>query len=245
MFVIPSVDDWFQLARRYGRVENVEPNPLKHYGVFACQSFIEDHFSSRGKDVRILEVGHGFSPDVMSHFQDKHDVNGVDDDQKLHYFQDWDWDFLFDYHIAPHCKNVTFHRGLIGSGSQPVTLEEGSFDVIWSISILEEVKPEVVESIIVSAGRLLKPGGWLIGTHDLLVPKFRERVELHLNAHRQAGLEIPQAPEPASLEIDWRYALLEDPVVVMLRYEGDTPAEDRKFPGHYATMFTAARKPFA
>ena len=241
MFQLATMDDWLALVRRYGRTENKFNGLLKDYGVMACRAFIEDKFGSTGKETRILEMGHGFSPQVMMAFQEKHDVWGVDDDQGLKYFREHDWNALYQSRIVQNCPHVTLRRGLVGSKERPADLPEGYFDVVLSVSILEEVRETVLASIIGHAAALLKPGGWLIGTHDVAPDMVPRRLAEYLRIQEAHGLHIAGAPS-SRVKINWPFALLEHGNVSMLEYQAHQPFETRKFRGHFTTLFTAARK---
>lgn len=67
-FIIPTMDDWFELARDNRQYLNDSLTLLKDYGTMKCISFIDERFGRNGKDIRVLEIGHGFSPAVMQRF---------------------------------------------------------------------------------------------------------------------------------------------------------------------------------
>lgn len=244
MFIIPTMDEYFRLARNDRRRLTVSAKVLKDYGVMKCIEFISELRATKNRPLRILEMGHGFAPDVLRHFQGTDEVWGVDDDQGLHYFKNIDWDERFQREVLAHCPNVKFVRGLVGSETHPAGLPEGYFDVILSISILEEVPQELFQKIIPHAARLLAPGGWLIGTHDLAGRMLPGRYKAYREAHEQCGLVIDGAPEPEDIErlIDWQQVVLENPLSVLLYYQGHIAEEERKYWGHFTTMFTAARQ---
>ncbi len=62
--------------------------------------------------------------------------------------------------------------------------------MVCSVSVLEEVPIETVRDILKHAVRLLKPGGALIGTHDLLTAVLG-RIGDYVAAHAAAGLDLP------------------------------------------------------
>ena len=207
-----------------------------------CMSFIDEQFRNHGKDIRVLEIGHGFSPDLMLRFQSKHEVWGVDENQGLHYFDSSKWEENYQANIVNTCPHVKLVRGLVGSTEFPADLPVGYFDVVYSISILEEVTVPVLRAIVRSASELLRPGGWLIGTHDLKGAVLPDRLKAYFDFHRECGLDLGDIPDPASVTVDWEYALIEHPAMVMLAYQMATPEETRKYWGHWTTMFTAAQK---
>lgn len=244
MFIIPTMDEYFRLARNDRRRLNVSAKVLKEYGTMKCIEFISELRAEKGRPLRILEMGHGFAPDVLVHFQDTDEVWGVDENQGLHYFKNIDWNARFEREVLAHCPNVKFVRGLVGSQEFPADLPENYFDVILSISILEEVPQELLGVIIPAASKLLATDGWLIGTHDLSGRMLPGRYQAFLEAHDQAGLTIAGAVAVSEIEasIDWQQVVLENPLSVMLYYQGHIPEDVRKYWGHFTTMFTAAHK---
>ena len=243
MIAIATVDQWFQLARRYPEYKEVALANLKDFGVMACRAYLEDNHGARGKDLRVLEFGHGFNNALLSGFQDKHEMWGADRDQGISYFRDVDWEREFAEHMAGPCPNVTFVRTLLSESTPPEVIPDGYFDVIMSVSVLEEVPMTVVLDALKGAWRKLKPGGALIGTHDLDTRYIDRRLNNYVTAHRVAGFTIEDLASVG--QVDWRTLLLENPTAVMLRYQGAEPEEERRFWGHFGTVFTVAMKPAA
>src|ERR1700730_889188 len=100
------------------------------------------------------------------------------------------------------------------------------FDVVCSVSVLEEVPIETVRDILKHAARLLKTGGALIGTHDLLT-EVPERIGEYVAAHAAAGLYLPiETPAPESNN----KTLIENPTVAMIAYQMNEP-ETRNYWG--------------
>ncbi len=241
MIEFPTVDDWFQLARRYPAYKKPSNATLKDYGVMRCMRYIDDAFGERGKDCRVLEFGHGFNPAILERFQDKHEVWGADRDQGLPYFGNVDWETRFAKDVAPRCPRVRFVRELLELDNASSELPNGYFDVIASVSVLEEVPMETVENVLAACAAKLRPGGVLIGTHDVRLDEAASRVPAYIAAQRKAGLKIE--PLAAMPELDLCYLLVENPLSVMLWYQSGEPEETRKFWGHFGTLFTTATKP--
>ena len=239
MLKIPTMDDWYSLAQRYPQYLKVTNTTLKDYGHMACMEFVDQTFSDRGKDVRLLEFGHGFSPQIMERFQSKHEVWGADRDQGLHYFAHINWEENFASKVASRCGDVKFVRELLTSATPSDIIPDSYFDCIMSVSVLEEVPIRTLQNILHGAARKLKPGGYLIGTHDLLCPIAGQRIPQYAAAHREAGLDLGDVPP---IRMDWNNLLLENPLAVMVWYQMDEPKETRRYHGHYATIYTVARK---
>jgi hypothetical protein len=241
MLIIPTMNDWFQLVRKYSKYRRTGIALLKDYGVMQCIDYIAGRYADGGKDVRILEFGHGFNPDVMAFFQDKHEVWGADRDQKLSYFgADFDWEGRFARDVAPFCKNVRFSRELLATNEESA-LPDNYFDVALSISILEEVSIPVVGDILTRVYQKLRTGGVVIGTHDLRLRGAEERLTAYIETQRNVGFRLDAQPPYATYE--YLDVLVENPASVMLLYEGGVPDETRKYWGHYGTVFTVASKP--
>ncbi len=242
MIEFPSVDEWFQLARRYPEYKKASISTLKDYGIMRCMQYVDDVMGHRGKDCRVLEFGHGFNPEFLKRFQNKHEVWGADQDQKLPYFgADFDWEGRFSSQVAPHTPNVTFARELLSRTTQDSRLPHNYFDVIASVSVLEEVNLGVVEDVLGAAFDRLKPGGALIGTHDVRLEIANERMPAYIGLHQKIGFEIE--PLPVMPDLNVVRLLVENPTAVMVWYQGGTPDESRVFWGHWGTCFTVARKP--
>jgi SAM-dependent methyltransferase len=243
VIAFPSVDEWFQLTRRYPAFKKASISTLKDYGVMRCMQYVEDNFAHRGKDCRILEFGHGFNPVFLQRFQDKHEVWGADRDQELPYFgPNFDWERRFKAEMAPHTKNVTFVRELVSKHTENSKLPTNHFDVIASVSVLEEVTLGIVEDVLGAAFDKLRPGGVLIGTHDMRIEMANERMPAYIGLHQKIGYEIESLPTMPNINVV--QLLVENPTAVMIWYQGGVPEEARKFWGHWGTCFTVARKPF-
>ncbi len=242
MIEFPSVDDWFQLTRRYPEYKKASISTLKDYGVMRCMQYVEDNMKHRGKDCRVLEFGHGFNPAFLQLFQKKHEVWGADRDQKLPYFgANFDWESQFRSAVAPHTPDVKFARELLSRTTQNSELPNNYFDVIASVSVLEEVPLAVVEDILGASFDKLRPGGLLIGTHDVRIETAGERMPAYIALHQKVGFEIEAMPVMPQLNVV--RLLVENPTAVMIWYQGGEPEDQRKFWGHWGTCFTVARKP--
>ena len=147
-----------------------------------------------------------------------------------------EWERRFDEEVRSKAPSCRFRRGLLGSNCK-ADLPENFFDVVCSVSVLEEVTIDVVRDILKHAARLLKPGGVLIGTHDLLTSHLA-RIGEYAAAHAEAGLDL-QDPYPA-IDLGNR-ALIESPTIAMLLYQAHE-GEGRKYWGHWTAMWTVATK---
>ncbi len=232
MLKIPTVDDWWKLTLKYPQFHHVSNSPLKDYGYMEAFAYLDDNPSA----TRILEFGHGFNPALFARYGAEREVWGLDDWQDLHYFPEKDeWYRKFDAEVRdkvpPRCK---FVRGLLGNG---VDVPENYFDVICSISVLEELPIDAVLPVIEHAARLLKSGGVLIGSHDTCAMQD-ERVKKYCEIQTSAGLELPDYIPPITFD---HRTLIENPTAAMFWYQGQTPAE-RWYYGHWSTVWSIAKK---
>lgn len=242
MIEFPTMDDWFQLARRYPDYKKASLAILKDYGIMRCSQYVEDTFGETGRKIRLMEFGHGFNAALMARFQDKHEVWGVDRDQNLSYFgANLDWDARFARDVAPLTPHVRFVRELLSRQTQASAIPQDYFDCICSVSVLEEVGLDIVTDIVGAAFEKLRPGGVLIGTHDVNLVTAEQRVPAYIDIQRSVGFEIEPLPKMPALA-PWQL-LLEHGATVILHYQGAQPEDRRRYWGHFGTCFTVARKP--
>lgn len=240
MFQIPTVDDWFALYRTYGSDLEVEQkDPLKTFGVMKCVDFVLNNVE-RNSGGRVLEFGHGFNHRIMSYLSKGYEVWGCDEDQHLDYFSAHDWEEKYQEDIVDKCEGVHLFRGLIGHDDILKKCQLSYFDVICSVSVLEELTQEQVAPILAQSWQLLKKGGWFIGTFDIHMKNIGLNIPPFLAQLTRHRLDVGQMP--SDLSLDWMKLLLESPVKVMLVYQMHQPPEERVYDGHWATMFFAAQK---
>jgi SAM-dependent methyltransferase len=239
LFECPTVHQWYELTGKYPELRRASSTLLKDYGVMRCSEFIEEQISLSSSTLRILEFGHGFNSLVLSKFQYRADMWGADRDQQLQYFNSKEWSDRFDKEMVSQCPRVTFKQCLVGEEIEGQELPKGTFDLIYSISVLEEMPLDAAGGIISAASQLLKPGGWLIGTYDLLLSNFQQLTTEYSNVQRKADLDIATPPQA----FDWSQTLIENPASVMLWYMSGYPElQSQMFWGHHGTIFTSAQK---
>ncbi|WP_139220983.1 class I SAM-dependent methyltransferase [Methylobacterium brachiatum] len=242
MFELATVNEWYELSVRHPEFRGVTVTNLKNWGVMKAASFIEERFASRHNDkgIRILEFGHGFNHWLLSRYQNRYEVWGADRPQGLHYFKDDEWDQRFAAEMVPACPSVKFARTLVGENIAGHELPENYFDIIVSISVLEEMPVAAAGAIVNNAAKLLRPGGVLLSSYDLLLANFTRLTAEYYHEHRRSGLIIDPPPDGV---LDWSGTLIENPLAVMLWYQGGMPEKGRKFWGHHGSIFTAGQKP--
>ncbi len=228
-----TMTEWWRLTGRYPEYRRYSHALLKEYGYMRLMDLFD---TVRPK--RALEFGHGFNATLLEHGQGMCEMHGIDDDHGLVYFPSGEeWESLYAKSVASVCTGSVLHRGLLGGGNHD--LEEGSFDVIASVSVLEELDPDVLDEVVADCARLLAPGGRLAGTYDLLLSE-PTRLCRFTDACEKAGLVIPKA---LTLDdVDWNAALLECPSVVMCTYQMGQEEEGREYDGHWTASWFVAQK---
>lgn len=238
---MPTVDDWWQATRVYPEYRGFSLTPLKDYGYMELFRVIETSGARR-----ILEFGHGLKIHESINLFDRFkglELWGLDDDQGLAYFSSGEaWREEYERNVVRRFPWVKFVRGLLGAPAGFGELAAGYFDIVCSVSVLEEVPIESVSPVLEHAYRLLKPGGLLVNSHDIRLGddmRFEEIVRLQ----RRAGFVIDEARvQQPGCPWDATYLLLENPLGVMIYYQGAQP-EERRFMGNFATMMMVAQRP--
>jgi SAM-dependent methyltransferase len=234
MIKIPSVEDWFNLTRIYPQFRKVSNTALKDYGYMEVFKYLDDHSEARN----ILEFGHGFNLELFKRYGETRNVWGADAWQGLHYFPaEAEWAKEMERQISGVPNSCTFRNCLLGA-QNATDLPEAFFDVVCSISVLEEVPIEKFSSIIEHASRLLRPGGVLIGTQDFCLA-HKDRLHKCSEIQREYGLDIEDPPDP--LLIDDK-TLVENPTMAMLFYQDVKLAHEQGYFGHWSTLWSVAIK---
>jgi hypothetical protein len=245
MLHIPSVEEWWRLTDKYPQFRQPSNLTLKEYGYMRLFELIEEH-----RPKRVLEYGHGFSPTLFEYCR-KHGIEiwGVDDHMDLPYFPPKDvW---YENHrriLRDQFPEAKFILGQLGTRQDTIgELPKSYFDLVCSVSVLEEIGDEgIITLIFKHAGALLKPGGLLANTHDIMFEVPR-RSRLLVNCLRAAGFDVELTDREAEIlngssrYVPWNKALLENPTQAMLCYSvGEL---DRVFSGHWSTLFSSVRIP--
>jgi SAM-dependent methyltransferase len=242
MMQLATVDDWYQLSEAFPEFRKVGMTCLKDWGYMKACNYIDQRFAGRPPDkgIRILEFGHGFNPYLLSRYQSQFEVWGADRAQGLAYFDDRTWEQRFRNEVGIRCPNVRFVKILVGEREPSrEELPADYFDLIVSVSVLEEMPVAQAGKIVAAASKLLRKGGVLIGSYDLLLSNYSAITTEYYYEHRKAGLDIA-IPPPGLL--DWSSVLVENPPAVMLWYAGALPEKGREYWGHHGSLFTVGAK---
>ena len=203
----------------------------------------------RHRPKRILEFGHGFCSTLFEHCESRDvEVWGVDDHMDLPYFPPRDeWHATYKAQLLDRLPNTKLVLGQLGTRADTRrSLPLGYFDMICSVSVLEEIASrETIVSILSHAHALLAQGGVLANTHDIVLGD-PTRPKLQLDCEHEAGFRhhlsdrenvILSAP---SDYVPWYKALLENPTQAMLCY--NVGEDERTYSGHWSTLFSSVQK---
>ncbi len=162
MIDVGAVEQWWELSRRYAPLREISIGFLKPIGYCFIFSQIEKLSGVK----RVLEFGHGFNPSLFRQLGDSHEVHGIDDYQALPYFPEAkEWDRNYQAFVAGLPKGH-FQRGLLAKGKN--NFPDNSFDVVCSVSVLEELSHPDLADVISEAHRVLRPGGHFINSFDFI-----------------------------------------------------------------------------
>jgi hypothetical protein len=201
------------------------------------------------KPKRVLEFGHGFNVSLFEYCEDRGiEIWGVDDHMDLPYFPAKEiWHRNHKEMLRDRFLKANFVLGQLGSnGGSTASIPTGYFDLVCSVSVLEEIGDKaIIVSILEHANMLLKQEGVLANTHDIV---FEDpiRPALLIDCLTEAGFDaklIERETEilgGSSRYVPWNKALLENPTQAMVCYNvGDV---DRIYSGHWTTLFSSVRK---
>jgi SAM-dependent methyltransferase len=188
----------------------------------------------------VMELGYGHNVSLAQRYEDRIDMTLVDDYQELGYWPSRAW-WEEQHRAATSALSRTrVVRALLGEDDG---LPEQSFDMIVSVSVLEEVTVDTLRRILQRAYRLLKPGGIFASSCDLQIANTAH-FDAYVEAHRACGFESDPPPPSSVTMPEVQRLLLEAAPVVMCHYQGADP-EERTYWGHFGTVFSVARRPGA
>jgi len=136
---------------------------------------------------RILEVGAGWNCDFDRHFGSSLDYWLIDEPSQIGGCKESESTFEAAVRERRHTR---FVRGLLGSSS--AELPDGTFDLVFSISVVEHVPQEDKAVFYQDMYRVLKPGGYIV--HSIDIPSLKQGVR-EFNHISQAGFVLPKRPD--------------------------------------------------
>jgi len=233
MISVGTVKEWWEISRRYPKLREEYPGFLKPVGY--C--FILDQIEKLPGVKRILEFGHGFNTNIFEELGNRYEVHGIDDYQALPYFpakEAYEKRYSEDYGPYSHCH---FHRGLVGKGKND--LPSGYFDVVCSVSVLEEIPPDVLADVLTDAHRLLKPGGYFVNSFDFMEGSTYN-LDQYLRLQVEAGFDL-EVPGRSPINLFRTDLAIEDQKTVMQWYYPEEPDPVREWRSNWHTLLTTAK----
>lgn len=242
MYHMPTVDEWWALTEKYPQFRKPSNLTLKEYGYMRLFELIEER-----RPARILEYGHGFSGLLFAFCAARGiEVWGVDDHMDLPYFPPRDvWLGRHRTELAEPYPATRFVLGQLGTDLHTAAaLPKGHFDLVCSVSVLEEIgSRDIIVSIARHARELLRPGGVFANTHDINYGD-QIRTRFYMECLEAAGYDATPRGEEAGILNDvfgyrpFNKVLLENPTQAMLCYNAGGP--ERTYSGHWSTIFSVS-----
>ena len=227
-----------QLKSRYPQYcyfERDTPNSngwgLKQMGTLLCADRIV-----RSHPARVLEVGAGTNRYFDEWFGSLIEYWMIDDAG----FYD-----TTAFQAACAKRRHTRHvQGLLGSSSSEIP--DASFNMVFSISVLEHVPAPQRLAVYKDMFRILAPGGQAVHSIDLSDP---ESAKAHRQCLLEAGFDVPRTSDmiPCVMDLQAGPTLFEPLYLVFHDYFGKTRPDMwtnlRSVTCQYFTLLVAARRP--
>jgi SAM-dependent methyltransferase len=236
----PTMDEWWELTKNAEHFRIVSSALLKDFGYLRLIKDIRHDLPSA-----ILEFGQGF---CLYLWEECKKLNleywAIDNFSGVDYYPQ-EVREEYEKHTRQYEKTYLFD-GLIGDIEKLGTkLPQNHFDLICSFSVLEHVLPADMPNVLEHCHSLLKKGGCLTGTFDIPVLNTDPAIQF-IRALRHHGFEIRLEDETRDALVDyktmkWERLILENPTSVMLGYQ-HAEGEDRRYAGHWTTLFFKAYK---
>lgn len=243
MFELGTTDHWWDVAKKYPVLSN-HPNTLKPLGYAHIITLIETF-----KPKRVLEVGHGAGTYIYQLYKDNIEIEfwGLDDEVKDSSVSVEDLKNVRLWN--PHVKFVS---GLLGSYSKE--LPDNYFDLVYSVSVIEHIPHEFLNSVFEDTYRILRPGGIVSHSYDIYYGQDTKAV---FDAYENAKLKWlkPKSTmnvfwekwleklDYESLEYLFEKVVFENPIFVAEQYMWQQERERRQSPMNFMTVLSAATKP--
>jgi SAM-dependent methyltransferase len=234
MFELGRIHHWWDISRRYPVLRDEHSRgTLKALGYAHVVSFLAEHAPQR-----VLEFGHGFGSPLPELFGATSEMWALDDYVDVPYWTREEFEAKRRIVEQQH-PQVRFVQGLLGAGGN--ALADASFDLVCSVSVLEELEPPVIDAVVRDAARLLRPGGLFVNSMDCTT-RYIERIEYFFRCQLRHGLRWVKPVKGPRLKWDIHDVAFEDPCFVMKHYMGYQPDEGRLWTGNFATVLSASRK---
>ncbi len=235
MFRLATVKDWYELtagaAPDFKKAYKREGCALKAIGEAFIVSWIVGE-----KPRTLLEFGHAHTSPLFEFFGDRCEMWGVDDVRVDYVSRNALEEFRKKHEKRSGARFITGYLG-----EELSELPSNYFDMVCSVSTVEHIPVEELDSVFKEIARVLKPGGIVVNSYDVhynpwVIPMYR--------AHLKAGLNWVDLNSKPALDWNPKHVWFEDPRIVWTYYMGFCPVDKRaeKWPGNFATILMAARK---
>jgi SAM-dependent methyltransferase len=235
---LPTVNDWWRLATKYPAFCQPTHTPIKDFGYLTVLDYLDEQHPKR-----VLEFGHGLWHSAADLLYARQDIEiwACDDFQSLFYYptRAEEWHARYASFISQY-PQARFVKCLLGDpGRTRTLLPENYFDLVFAVSVIEELEPEPLARVLSHAYDLMAPQGRLLCSFDVRVQDYQAITNL-IRAVKSAGFEwrieskfLPYA--------NWDRALLESQISVMLYYQA-WEGGARRYSGNWTTLIVDARK---
>lgn len=241
MFQLGTCNQYVALKRKYGDLFSGRNHPwsLKEFGCLYAYDVIKQ---SGAKSV--LEFGNGYNAGFSKLLRDEPLRYACLDNPASEKGIAGDTAKIETVEREVADNGHIYVRGYLGDRSP--ALDDGGFDLVFSISVIEHIGDEEMSVGVADAWRLLKPGGVLANTIDVY-PASKKHTTWHKAALEQ-GFEIAKPYHPERWEFKGpSTTFLERQDVRYLMYRRnkvkDPISEGRPYRSQFATCLHYAVKP--
>lgn len=240
MFELGTTDHWWEVAKRYPVLSHLSYT-LKPLGYANMITLIETF-----KPKTVLEVGHGAGSFILKMFENDIEMWGLDDEVKDSLVYENDLKRMRD-----ECPNVKFVKGLLGGNVKE--LPDNYFDMVCSVSVIEHIPEDQLQSAFDETYRILKPNGIVSHSYDVY---YNQNTRAVYEAFENSKLKWLKSPEtmnvfwedwlgkfpPETLKLLLGKIVAENPAEVAEKYMWYIERSKRAAPINIFTILTAAIK---
>lgn len=240
MYSIGTCDHFLDLKRKYPTISFAYPRDwsIKEFGTLFCY----DQILTTGAR-RVLEIGCGYN----TFFAEQLHALGVDYwyiDRSNDYLGIGKNEDLFYQAVAKRKScGATFIDGLLGENSASLPTE--SFDLLFSISVVEHIDNSAMPVILNECRRILKFGG--LSVHSIDIYPQSKKASLWNTYSKAAGFIVPE-PWYDRWDMDGAHTVfIEWPKIRFMIYNKLQCADPLhgssvRYNSHFATMLSVAKK---
>ncbi|MGG5887814.1 class I SAM-dependent methyltransferase [Falsiroseomonas sp. HC035] len=150
-------------------------------------------------------------------------------------YEGWQRDYR---NFVERNSHVRFNRCLLGRGDEDI-VPSNYFDVVCSVSVIENIHEKNWANLFQAAYRILKPGGAFINTTDITFYDAGKAERLAAEQQR-VGLGFEGDPKSVFKDAHPSRSLIEHPAVTAFIYNKFD--QSGQFYGHETTILSVATK---